>query len=92
MNNQMNGSSNEWMKDLIFLVLLMDENLLILWFFDDLCFHTYGGIFSFSSFFFNVPPSNPSLEVQIPVLRPNSKSWGPNPSLRAQILASKPKS
>ena len=34
------------------------------------------------------PPSNPSLEAQIPVLRPKSQSWDLNPSLEAQILAS----
>ena len=38
------------------------------------------------------PPSNPSLEAQIPALRPKSQSEGPNPRLEAQIQASRPKS
>ena len=38
------------------------------------------------------PPSNPSFEAKIMVSRPKSQSWGPNPSLEAQILALRLKS
>ena len=38
------------------------------------------------------PPLNLSFKAQIPVSRPKSQSQGPNPSLEAQILASRPKS
>ena len=48
---------------------------------DDLCFHTYG---EFSPAY---SPSNASLEAQIPILRPKSQPGGPNPCLKAQILA-----
>ena len=44
--------------------------------------------FSFSSYL--PPPSNPSLEAQIQVSRPKSKSWGPNLSLKAQIPSLNP--
>ena len=43
---------------------------------DYLCFHTYGQ--------FSPSPSPPS-PPQVQVLRPKSKSSGPNPSLEAQI-------
>ena len=49
---------------------------------NDLCFHTYGGF----------SPSPPSHEAQIPVSRPKSQSWGPNPSPKTQIPVSWPKS
>ena len=53
--------------------------------------HIWGN-FSFSFSFFSVPPpSNPSLEAQIPASRPKSQSRGPNPKLEAQIQASRPK-
>ena len=39
---------------------------------------------------FSVPPSNPSLEAQIPVSWPKSQSLGVNLSLEAQILAKSP--
>ena len=53
--------------------------------FDDLCFHTYGG--------FSPPSPPPSTSPpQIPVLRPKFQARGPNPSLEAQIPASRPKS
>ena len=58
---------------------------------NDLCFHTYGGFSPSppSSFPTSPPPSNPSLEDQIPVSRLKSQARDPNPSLMAQILASR---
>ena len=49
---------------------------------DDLCFHTYGGF----------SPSPPPSPPQSPASRPEFQSRGPNPSLEAQIPASRPKS
>ena len=56
---------------------------------DHLCFHTYGG---FSPSPSTSPPSNSSLEAQIPVSRPKSQPLVPNPGLKTQILALRPKS
>ena len=51
------------------------------------------GIFSSSfSSFSSVHLSICRPPPQIPFSRPKSQSWGPNPSLKAQILASRPKS
>ena len=38
------------------------------------------------------PDSDPSLQAETPALRLKSQPLGPNPSLEAQILASRPKS
>ena len=51
---------------------------------DDLCFHTYGEL--------SPPSTRPSVCPSPPVSRPKPQSQDPNPSLVAQILASRPKS